>query len=301
MSDVYYDDVIRFQSQGMDRVREEMMVDIYESADSVRDHNFRTETDSNTNTQQPLQNTGSECVRNRSSRAATVCLGLLCVLLMVAVIVLCVQLNTNIHQCQIKSKNLTEERDQLLTTINYLKSEKDQLEFKIQNMTKEKKDQSSEHLNQDKEDMWKHLHEMKDGWIYYQFSVYYISSEMKSWSESRRYCTERGADLMIINNTGTNDDIIVLLLYNVSFQDFVINISGGNQVWIGLTDSDEEGTWKWVNGSTLTSGFWRNGEPNGYVKENCALIQSSRWHDYPCNNAYKWICEKSIIRPKTVM
>jgi len=39
-----------------------------------------------------------------------------------------------------------------------------------------------------------------DGWIYYKSSLYFISSETKSWTESRRYCTERGADLIIINN-----------------------------------------------------------------------------------------------------
>ncbi|XP_051972787.1 CD209 antigen-like protein C [Xyrauchen texanus] len=266
MSEVYYDNVNRVHSQGMDRVREEMKVDIYESADSVRDHNFRTETDLNTKTQQPLQYTGSECVRNRSSRAATVCLGLLCVLLLTAVIVLCVQLNTNIHKCH--------------TKINNLKSEK-------QNMTNEKKEQSSEQLDQDKEDLWKHLHQMEDGWIYYQFNVYYISSEDKSWTESRRYCTERGADLMIINNREE--------------QDFFSNISGDKKVWIGLTDIEKEGEWKWVNGSTLTSGLWKDREPNGQRKENCALTQSSWWRDYPCNNAFKWICEKSIIRSNTVM
>ncbi len=36
--------------------------------------------------------------------------------------------------------------------------------------------------------------------MYYQSSFYFISSEKKSWTESRRYCTERGADLIIINN-----------------------------------------------------------------------------------------------------
>ncbi|KTG35454.1 hypothetical protein cypCar_00006785 [Cyprinus carpio] len=83
--------------------------------------------------------------------------------------------------------------------------------------------------------------ELTDGWIYYQSSFYFISPDGKNWTESRRYCTERGADLLIVNN---NEE-----------QDFVKNISGKNVVWIGLTDSDVEGRWKWVNGSTLTYGW----------------------------------------------
>uniref|UniRef100_A0A8C2IR50 C-type lectin domain-containing protein n=1 Tax=Cyprinus carpio TaxID=7962 RepID=A0A8C2IR50_CYPCA len=53
---------------------------------------------------------------------------------------------------------------------------------------------------------------------------------------------------------------------------------------IGLTEIDVEGIWKWVDGSTLTSG-----------KENCALNNPSSWADYPCNDAFKWVCEKSIL------
>ncbi len=37
-------------------------------------------------------------------------------------------------------------------------------------------------------------------WKSYQSSLYYLSSETKSWAESRIYCKERGADLIIINN-----------------------------------------------------------------------------------------------------
>lgn len=47
MFDGIYDD-----SEGMNRERVEMMVEIYEGADCVRDHDFRTNT-------QPLQHTGN--------------------------------------------------------------------------------------------------------------------------------------------------------------------------------------------------------------------------------------------------
>ncbi|KAL0182498.1 hypothetical protein M9458_021873, partial [Cirrhinus mrigala] len=52
MSDIY-NNVIRTESVEMSSDREEIMVDIYESADCVKDLDFRTET----NTQQPLQHT----------------------------------------------------------------------------------------------------------------------------------------------------------------------------------------------------------------------------------------------------
>ncbi|KAL0182497.1 hypothetical protein M9458_021872, partial [Cirrhinus mrigala] len=53
MSDDIYDDAIGIETAGMKKEKVEMTVDIYDSADHVRDHGFRTET----NTHQPLQHT----------------------------------------------------------------------------------------------------------------------------------------------------------------------------------------------------------------------------------------------------
>ncbi|KTF74532.1 hypothetical protein cypCar_00031018 [Cyprinus carpio] len=96
-------------------------------------------------------------------------------------------------------------------------------------------------------------------------------------------------------------------------QEFAKRFSNGNEFWIGLTDSDKEGNWKWVDGSTLTSGqyqitqkaalnmliytfsFWRSGEPNGKNGENCVVSFSSGWRDHPSNNAFRWICEKKTL------
>ncbi|XP_057177790.1 C-type lectin domain family 4 member M-like [Triplophysa rosa] len=129
--------------------------------------------------------------------------------------------------------------------------------------------------------VWVELLVFTDGWLYKQPSFYFISSEKKSWSDSRSYCRERGADLTIINNKEE--------------QEFAVKATGDYGVWIGLSDSDEEGRWTWVDGSTLTSGFWRSGEPNGDKSENCAVSYSSGGYDYPCDRPYKWICERNIF------
>ncbi|XP_048013420.1 CD209 antigen-like protein B [Megalobrama amblycephala] len=180
--------------------------------------------------------------------------------------------------------NLTEERGQLLTNITNLTEERDQLLTKTIQLTKERDVLSlnkcdlikqRDQLKQEKNEQSKSLCE-KVGWTCYESIYYYVSSEVKNWTESRRYCTDRGADLIIINNKAE--------------QDFVKRISGGAAVWIGLTDSDVEGTWKWVDGSRLTSGFWDPREPNGDRRENCVLNYSPGWADYPCDDTHYWIC-----------
>ncbi|XP_065146780.1 uncharacterized protein [Paramisgurnus dabryanus] len=270
LTEVIYESVSRTEFQRMKKDRMKLMLEICDDVrdqdfrttrhqplqctDSVRDHDFRTET----NTHQQLQ------------RTVIVCLVLLCVLLLTAVIVLCVLINTN-HHFNIKTKNITEERDQLLTKNHNLTEERHELIDKYNNITK-----LNEHLNQEKYKLWTQLNA---GWINYQSSLYFISSEKKSWSESRRYCRERGADLIIINNKEE--------------QDFIQKNSGNDGLWIGLTDSAVEGRWKWVDGSTPNTRFWRSGEPNGYGRENCVVSSSSGWADFPCTDAFKWICERA--------
>ncbi|XP_073672070.1 uncharacterized protein [Paramisgurnus dabryanus] len=241
LSKVIYYHVSKTDDQGTDSETMEMMTDNCERGDD-----FRTQTDSNPNRQQPLQSTGSENLRKRSYRSVTVCLVLLCVLLLTAVIVLCVLINTNNQQFNIKTKKLTEERDELKVQCG----QKNDLAFRLFLLT--------------------------GGWIYYQSSLYFISTEKKSWSESRSYCRERGADLIIINN---KDE-----------QDF-IKKAGMQNIWIGLSDSEVEGRWKWVDNSTLTSGFWAPGEPNNYKgrRENCAESYPSVWNDNSCHTTLKWI------------
>ena len=46
-------------------------------------------------------------------------------------------------------------------------------------------------------DLEKHLQE---GWTYFQSSLYYVSTEQKSWNEAREDCRKKGADLVIVNN-----------------------------------------------------------------------------------------------------
>lgn len=76
------------------------------------------------------------------------------------------------------------------------------------------------------------------------------------------------------------------------------NILGGNlDYWIGLTDSETEGNWKWANGATLTGyNNWASYLPNDYKGQDCAAIKgatqnSGKWHDVSCYFNKGFICE----------
>nr|XP_023696795.1 C-type lectin domain family 4 member M-like [Paramormyrops kingsleyae] len=124
------------------------------------------------------------------------------------------------------------------------------------------------------------------GWRRFSTNCYYISTEEKTWSDSRQACMQIGADLAIISSREE--------------QDFFEGQSG--DFWIGLSDREREGTWKWVDGTTIPveKGYWRANpqQPDNYGgNEDCVEFNTvhsvpfQRWNDRPCDDNIKWICE----------
>ncbi|KAM9449636.1 uncharacterized protein Hap1MRO34_022149 [Clarias gariepinus] len=210
-------------------------------------------------------------------------------------------------QLQTRYNNLTIERDQLQTRYNSLTIERDQLQSTNYELNK-KKDQQEAKLKelsnkmvilQASYDDMKNQHDAlqmeKDGfqrkldsavgWTYSGSAFYLISTETKTWSESRQDCTSKGTDLVIINSREK--------------QEFILKLLGSRQAWIGLSDRDREGEWKWVDGTRLTTAYWGDGEPNNAGDEDCAEVVGSenwrKWNDKPCSHKNLWICEQKLL------
>ncbi|XP_060720564.1 hepatic lectin-like isoform X1 [Tachysurus vachellii] len=240
-------DYMNYSEKGERHV--EMVVEIYDSVDAIKDNKPTVETDAmdvkNIQTQ-PI----GETAWSRHYRLSAVCLLLLCVFLLTAITVLWVKYNT-----------LTKERPQLQLERDQYQRELSELHSVLLNL----------------------------GWRFFNKSVYNISTVKKNWVETRQDCIKRGADLVIINSTEK--------------QEFISKYSNGTQAWIGLTDTDTEGTFKWVDGSPLTTEFWWNGEPNDYEQnEDCVITgytntksNISTWADFPCNHHSAGICEMKIF------
>ncbi|XP_036809894.1 C-type lectin domain family 10 member A-like isoform X1 [Oncorhynchus mykiss] len=254
----------------------------------------------------------------RPSGVAAVCLGLLCVLLLAGIIGLSVyygvidnhnstqrdQLQTSYNtltkerdQLQDSNSLLTKERDQLQTSYNTLTKERDQLQTSYNTLTKEREQlqtsyntltKERDQLHSDRLFLSGRLTNLKqtcpEGWQKFESSWYFLSTETKTWNESRKDCLERGADLVIINSDKE--------------QEFLFNLNKG--VWIGLTDSVTEGNLIWVDGTPLTTPrYWPPHQPdNGdgkpeYGEEDCVHIreeQSPRtsWNDLSCDSKLNW-------------
>ncbi|KAJ8372140.1 hypothetical protein AAFF_G00294240 [Aldrovandia affinis] len=86
-----------------------------------------------------------------------------------------------------------------------------------------------------------------EGWEQSNSKCYYFSTEFKNWNDSRSDCLKQGADLVIIES---KDE-----------QDFISKHRRDEVYWIGLSDSETEGTFLWVDGTPLQEdkAFWSEG------------------------------------------
>uniref|UniRef100_A0A3B3V7Q4 C-type lectin domain-containing protein n=1 Tax=Poecilia latipinna TaxID=48699 RepID=A0A3B3V7Q4_9TELE len=137
-------------------------------------------------------------------------------------------------------------------------------------------------------------------WEKYQGSLYYFSSQMSSWNKSRRSCTDLGSDLVKIDS---REEQVFL---ESRLRDLMENQY--DKFWIGLTDSEEEGKWLWVDGSPLNKSFWMSWEPDDWkvtysAGEDCAAFGIKevaddliRWFDQFCGLPRRSICEKPAER-----
>ena len=123
-----------------------------------------------------------------------------------------------------------------------------------------------------------------DGCEYKLFSnsVYMFCTATKTWLEARDFCYSYGMHLAIIDNMDENN--------------FVMASFNGPRIWIGMSDMQKEGQWKWVNGQDVEFTNWANGQPDNYLyNEDCGTIDrnmGNKWNDMPCTETMVFVCEK---------
>ena len=116
-----------------------------------------------------------------------------------------------------------------------------------------------------------------DNGHYYQR---FMNNNLVSWDEAKTYSETVGGYLATITSSAEQ------VLIQSSFNDYTpFTYSSGftyAQLYLGATDRETEGTWKWVTGETWSFTNWSPGEPNnayGGNQDYLALNFDNSWDD----------------------
>ncbi len=110
---------------------------------------------------------------------------------------------------------------------------------------------------------------------------YQVVHGSMTWDEARQYCEEQGGHLATITSQEEYDQVIALL-----------DDSGLNVAWLGATDKDSVGAFKWVTGEEFSFADWASGEPNNETGDEFYLVMYKVsgdwvWNDGPIDtNTY---------------
>ena len=122
----------------------------------------------------------------------------------------------------------------------------------------------------------------------YQGHRYEMYDYLMTWEEAKAFCEAKGGHLATISSAQENESAAKLL-------------TSGETGWIGATDQDNEGTFSWVTGETVSYTNWEQGEPNDYGgnEDYAELLSSGVWNDNSGTALRPFICEYDSDNVKT--
>lgn len=133
--------------------------------------------------------------------------------------------------------------------------------------------------------------------VEYNGHHYYIYEidDITSGEDAEKYCESLGGYLATITSADENE-----FLFNY------IHELGYENAHFGFTDSEEEGTWKWVTGEEVDYTNWHSGEPNGenededyamfYFKYDDGTWNDGDFNGRTVNGGNAFICEWGDVR-----
>ncbi|XP_056265549.1 C-type lectin domain family 4 member E-like [Pseudoliparis swirei] len=281
---------IRFQTD----VKEDRNPDVHHDIDDVRIYdNYCAEEitppeKSQDNTTKEQQQTASVDVSSEKRsvfRAGAVLLGLLCLLLLAAVIILVVLFILERNGQWVENANLNGERDKLRTSYSEMKGLYHNLTLKANQLENEKDhlEAANNNLIKERDELQKLVDETTSccTWKRFGNSCYFTSTSMANWSVSNTACQLYDAQLVIISSDEEQ-------MFITSFE---------QNRWIGLTDRETEGVWKWVDGTDLNKTYWKPKQPDNHNNnEDCVHMSASsdmnNWNDMTCDTELYFTCEK---------
>jgi len=134
-----------------------------------------------------------------------------------------------------------------------------------------------------------------EGAIEYEGHHYKVFNDSMTWKEAKAVCEDNDGHLATVLTEGEYNTI-VSAIENDGVQKW--------HYWLGASDADQEGDWRWITGESVSSGFSRwdlnTNQPNNSSKtdpsgENYLEIQATQPPDHP-NEYMTWndICNDGV-------
>jgi Ca2+-binding RTX toxin-like protein len=110
--------------------------------------------------------------------------------------------------------------------------------------------------------------------------TYLVVTKALNWFSAEANAEAKGGHLVKIDSARENSAVFNFLTKeSASWSKHYIAPDGGGAeyVWIGASDFDEEGQWRWSDGSSLKYSKWGRAEPDNYEDQDGAAIGLEAW------------------------
>ena len=115
---------------------------------------------------------------------------------------------------------------------------------------------------------------------------YLWSEEKMSWDDAEAFCKRKGGHLASV----TSEDINAFVLQEKMLRNL-------EHLWIGGSDKENEGVWRWSDGSPWNYTNWYPGQPNRDNNKDCLQFGFNEirdWMDRPCANNVNFVCSQAL-------
>ena len=126
----------------------------------------------------------------------------------------------------------------------------------------------------------------EEGWEQNGTHCYFWSPKamILTWPDAEDYCKKKSGHLASVTSNAIND-------YVVEGR----NKRDINRLWIGGSDSEAEGTWRWADCSPWEFTLWKAKQPdNLWGAQNCLNHLDQRWDDQRCKNPARFRCSQTM-------
>ncbi|NXC68371.1 MRC1 protein, partial [Anhinga anhinga] len=123
------------------------------------------------------------------------------------------------------------------------------------------------------------------GWMKHGFYCYSVGQLPAKFSEAKQICEENKGHLATVRDR-----------YEQAFLTSVIGFNPVKYFWIGLSDVEEQGTFRWASGDMVTFTHWNAGMPG--IQSGCVAMitgtSAGLWDVLNCEETNMFLCKQLV-------